>query len=119
MITSLKQPYPGEAALACAIHRGLHQQAADFAILVPRFDRDRPDRRNWIALIQEIATHNAAVDLGNNVEKSFVTDHIAKKTSGNFRSGKIWRKIVCLRNFLKCAIANRTGRSGIRLPAFS
>ena len=81
-----------------------------------RFDRDWPDSGNGIA-IQEIAADYAAIDLRNDVEESFVLDHVAEQARGDFRIGKIRNEIVCLRNFLKCAIANRTDRSSIGLAA--
>ena len=117
MIASLKQSDSREAALAGAIHNCLHQQSTNLAILITRFDRDWPKTGNWIALIQEICTDNATVNLSHEVVKSFMTDHVAEQASSNFRSGKIRNEIVCLSNVFKCAIANRASRSGVSLSA--
>lgn len=117
MVAALEKPDAGKAALPRALHNGLHQQAANPGVLLSRLNRNWPNTGNRVALIQKIRTDDAAVDLRYDVEKSWVTDHVAEQASRNVWRRQIRNEIVCFGDGLKCAIANRARLSGVGLTA--
>ena len=80
MVAGLDQADAAEPAFLGARHHRLHQRAAGAVVLDRRVDRDRPDRADRVALVQEIATDDASDVLGyHDVEHPLMADHEADR----------------------------------------
>ena len=66
VVRSLQQPDAGEATLVGTLHDTLHEQTPEAAVLNRRIDGDRADACDRRALVEEVATEDLAVTLGDN-----------------------------------------------------
>ena len=89
----LYQADSGRTASVGAIHHGLHQLAADAAILDVGVDGDGTDTGNRGALIEAIAAHDAAFDFGDDAVETG-SENIIEAAARRFRRGEIARKTV-------------------------
>src|SRR5579862_9792826 len=98
VIARLHQANSGEAPGLRAVHDRAHQLTADALVLNLGIDRDRPDARDGIALVEEVAAGDFPVMLGHHAMESRIAQHSANYAGGDFGVGKIRRKIVRVRD---------------------
>jgi hypothetical protein len=76
VIGDLKQPDARGVSLGNPVEHGGHKRAADLVILRRRIDADRPDSRDDRTLVEEVATHDAAVTFCDDAEEARMADLI-------------------------------------------
>src|SRR5271165_5993099 len=90
----LAQAHAGNVPRGRAVHRMLHQAAADALVLHGGIHRDRTEADNSGALVEEVAADDSSVPLGHYAVEERMSQQHADEARSHFRRGKVvWEAV--------------------------